>query len=86
MSTVADPTELLRELDARQDELLEQLDKLNAICMVCGGPASRTQRLVNGKPAAYDDPVVIVGAQELYEARCRHHHNVPRKKSQGSPA
>ncbi len=58
----------------------EQLDKLNAICMVCGGPASRTQRLVNGEPAAYDDPVVIVGAQELYEARCRHHHQVPRKK------
>ncbi len=58
----------------------EQLDKLNAICMVCGGPASRTQRLVNGQPAAYDDPVVIVGASELYEARCRHHHQVPRKK------
>ena len=58
----------------------EQLDKLNAICMVCGGPASRTQRLVNGEPAAYDDPVVIVGASEMYEARCRHHHEVPGKK------
>ncbi len=58
----------------------EQLDKLNAICMVCGGPASRTQRLVNGQPAGYDDPVVIVGAQEMYEARCRHHHEVPGKK------
>ncbi len=58
----------------------EQLDKLNAICMVCGGPASRTQRLVNGQPAGYDDPVVIVGAQEMYEARCRHHHQVPGKK------
>ena len=61
----------------------EQLDKLNAICMVCGGPASRTQRLVNGQPAAYDDPVVIVGASELYEARCRHHHEVPGKKENG---
>lgn len=58
----------------------EQVDKLNAICMVCGGPASRTQRLVNGEPAGYDDPVVVVGAQELYEARCRQHHQVPRKK------
>ncbi len=58
----------------------EQIDKLNAICMVCGGAASRTQRLVDGVPAAYDDPVVVVGAQEMYEARCRHHHEVPRHK------
>ncbi len=56
----------------------EQVDKLRAICIVCGEPASRTQRLVNGKPARYDDPVVIVGASELYEARCRQHHEVPR--------
>jgi len=56
----------------------ERVDKLQAICMVCGEPASRTQRLVNGKPARYDDPVVIVGASELYEARCRAHHEVPR--------
>lgn len=59
----------------------EQVDKLNAICMVCGGPASRTQRLVDGKPAAYDDPLVVVGANEMYEARCRHHHEVPRRAS-----
>ncbi len=58
----------------------EQVDKLNAICMVCGGTASRTQRLVNGEPAAYDDPLVVVGANEMYEARCRHHHQVPRRK------
>ncbi len=57
----------------------EHVDKLQAICMVCGEPASRTQRLVNGKPARYDDPVVIVGASEMYEARCRRHHEVPRK-------
>jgi thymidine kinase len=56
----------------------EHVDKLQAICMVCGDPASRTQRLVNGKPARYDDPVVIVGASEMYEARCRKHHEVPR--------
>lgn len=55
----------------------ERVDKLHAICMVCGEEASRTQRLVNGKPARYDDPVVIVGAAELYEARCRVHHEVP---------
>lgn len=55
----------------------EVLDKLHAICMVCGEAASRTQRLVNGQPARYDDPVVIVGASELYEARCRKHHIVP---------
>lgn len=57
----------------------EHVDKLQAICMVCGEPASRTQRLVNGQPARYDDPVIIVGASELYEARCRLHHEVPGK-------
>ncbi len=56
----------------------ERVDKLHAICVVCGGEASRTQRLVDGKPARYDDPVVIVGAAELYEARCRRHHEVPK--------
>jgi len=56
----------------------ERVDKLHAICMVCGDEASRTQRLVNGMPAKYNDPVVIVGASELYEARCRAHHEVPR--------
>lgn len=55
----------------------EKVDKLQAICMICGEPASRTQRLVNGSPAKYNDPVVIVGASELYEARCRKHHEVP---------
>jgi thymidine kinase len=56
----------------------ERVDKLQAICMVCGEPACRTQRLVNGEPARYDDPQVIVGASEMYEARCRNHHAVPR--------
>ncbi len=58
--------------------IAEQVDKLQAICMVCGEPASRTQRLVNDKPARYEDPIVIVGASEMYEARCRNHHQVPR--------
>jgi thymidine kinase len=55
----------------------EMIDKLQAICVVCGAPASRTQRLIDGHPAAYDDPVILVGAQENYEARCRHCHEVP---------
>jgi thymidine kinase len=57
----------------------EHVDKLQAICMVCGEPASRTQRIINGKPARYDEPVVIIGAAELYEARCRKHHEVPKE-------
>ncbi|GIK43927.1 MAG: thymidine kinase [Chloroflexota bacterium] len=58
----------------------EQVDKLQAICMICGAPASRTQRLIDGRPANYDDPVIMVGASEVYEARCRQHHEVPRNK------
>ena len=56
----------------------EHVDKLHAICAVCGDEGSRTQRLIDGRPAQYDDPVVVVGASELYEARCRQHHAVPR--------
>jgi len=58
----------------------ERVDKLQAICVQCGAPASRTQRLVNGQPAAYDDPIILVGASEVYEARCRHCHQVPRQE------
>jgi len=57
----------------------ESVEKLQAICVVCGNPASRTQRLINGQPAAYDDPVILVGGSESYEARCRKCHQVPRK-------
>jgi len=57
----------------------EHVDKLQAICVVCGNPASRTQRLINGQPAAYDDPIILVGGSESYEARCRKCHQVPRK-------
>ncbi|MCB0119372.1 MAG: thymidine kinase [Anaerolineales bacterium] len=69
-----EPFGSIPELMAKAEEVL----KLHAICMVCGDEASRTQRLVNGKPARYDEPVVIVGASEMYEARCRQHHEVPR--------
>ncbi|RLD14387.1 MAG: thymidine kinase, partial [Caldiserica bacterium] len=57
----------------------EKVDKLTAICMVCGEEATRTQRIIDGKPASYYDPVVMIGAQEKYEARCRRHHIVPDK-------
>lgn len=54
----------------------EMINKLHAICVVCGEEASRTQRLIDGQPAAFDDPVVLVGAAEVYEARCRGCHAV----------
>ncbi|PJF31329.1 MAG: thymidine kinase [Phototrophicales bacterium] len=54
----------------------EEVTKLHAICVVCGEPATRTQRLINGQPARYDDPIILVGASESYEARCRKHHIV----------
>lgn len=57
--------------------IAEQVDKLRAICVVCGAPASRTQRLINGQPARFDDPIVLVGGSEAYEARCRECHTVP---------
>lgn len=56
--------------------LAEDVTKLTAICMKCGAPATRTQRLVNHEPASYDDPIIIVGASESYEPRCRHCHEV----------
>jgi len=63
----------------------ERVDKLQAICVVCGGPASRTQRLINGQPAAYDDPVIMVGADEVYQARCRGCHQVRRRTTDDRP-
>ena len=57
----------------------EMVDKLQAICVVCGDPACRNQRLIDGKPARYDSPTIMVGGRESYEARCRHCHKVPRK-------
>lgn len=57
----------------------EYVTKLHAICPVCSSEASRTQRLIDGKPAAYDEPIILVGASESYEPRCRHHHSVPNK-------
>jgi len=56
----------------------ELITKLTAVCVRCGAPATRTQRLVDGRPARYGDPVVLVGASERYEARCRACHEVLR--------
>lgn len=59
--------------------LAERVDKLQAICVTCGLAASRTQRLIDGRPARYDDPIILVGGSESYEARCRMCHQVPGK-------
>lgn len=73
----ARPFGSMPELMARADEI----SMLTAICVICGETATRTQRLVNGRPAAIDDPLVVIGgmdtaAVETYEARCNRHHEV----------
>ena len=60
--------------------IAEFVDKITAICMKCGNPATKTQRLINGKLADYNDPIVLIGAKESYEARCRNCHEVPNKR------
>ena len=62
-----EPFGIMPTLMAYADEVV----KLKAICVQCGKEAHHTQRLINGHPAAYDDPIILVGAAELYEARCR---------------
>ena len=57
----------------------EFVTKLSAACKICGKGATRTQRIIDGKPAYYEDPIIVVGANECYEARCRCHHEVPHK-------
>ncbi len=54
----------------------EFVTKLTAVCTKCGAPATRTQRLVDGKPASFNDPILLVGALDHYEPRCRHCHEV----------
>ena len=68
----AEPFPIMADLLARA----ESVTKLTAICNCCGNPATRTQRIIDGIPAYYDDPVVLVGAKEAYEPRCRKCHQV----------
>jgi thymidine kinase len=67
-----EPFGIMPELLARAEEV----EKLTAVCPCCGSPASRTQRLVDGQPAHYHDPIILVGARETYEPRCRRCHQV----------
>lgn len=60
--------------------MAEFVTKLTAICVKCGAPATRTQRMVNGLPAKASDPIVIVGASECYEPRCRQCHEIREEK------
>ncbi|HVA56359.1 MAG TPA: thymidine kinase [Gemmatimonadaceae bacterium] len=59
--------------------IAEIVDKLHAICVKCGNPASRNQRLIDGRPALYSSPTIMVGGEDTYEARCRACHQVPRR-------
>ncbi len=67
--------------------LADQVTKLTAICMVCGEPATRTQRLIDGAPAPADSPLIVIGGMgdETYEARCRLHHEVPASEALVAP-
>ncbi|MGQ4892250.1 MAG: thymidine kinase [Candidatus Njordarchaeia archaeon] len=69
-----EPFETIKEILVRADDITH----LKAVCTVCGADATRTQRLINGKPAPYDSPRILIGGSEVYEARCRKHHVVPR--------
>ncbi len=55
----------------------DEIVKLRAICARCGRDAARSQRLIDGRPAPASAPIILVGAEESYEARCRHCHEVP---------
>ncbi len=62
----------------------DEVIKLRAICVKCGAPASHTYRMVDGKPAHWDDPIVLIGATENYEARCRNCFKIRRGRSKRS--
>ena len=68
-----EPFSFMPDLLALADEVL----KLTAVCVICHAPATKTQRLVNNEPANFNDPLIVVGASDSYEARCRHCHEVP---------
>jgi len=69
----AEPFPTTMELAARAD----RVRYLSAVCVVCGQEATRTQRLIGGKPAPRDSPVIVVGGKEMYEPRCRNCYQPP---------
>lgn len=69
-----EPFGIIPQLMAEADSVT----KLTAVCVCCTQPAIRTQRLIAGQPAPYDSPRIVVGGDEMYEARCRSCHEVPR--------
>ena len=70
-----EPFEVMADFLVRADPIYY----LTAVCTICGKEATRTQRLIDGNPAPYNSPRIMVGGKELYEARCRIHHIVPGK-------
>jgi len=67
-----EPFETMIELIAKADKI----HYLTSVCAVCGNEATRTQRLIDGLPASYNSPQIMIGERELYEPRCRKCHIV----------
>lgn len=65
--------------------IADSIDKLHAICVICGAVATKSQRLIENKPAPYDSPTIVVGAMETYQPRCRKCYQKPIKAQIYSP-
>jgi len=74
-----EPFGVMPQLMARADEL----SLLTAICQRCHGVATRTQRVIDGEPAPWDSPLILVGGADYYEARCPDCHEVPGRPAPG---
>jgi thymidine kinase len=57
--------------------LADEISLLTAICQKCHGVGTRTQRIIDGEPAPWDSPLILVGGADCYEARCPDCHEVP---------
>lgn len=64
--------------------IADSVDKLHAICVICGAVATKSQRLINGKPAPYNSPTIVIGANEIYQPRCRKCFQKPQKITENS--
>ena len=63
--------------------IADRVDKLTAVCMKCGSDhATRTQRLINGLPADKSSPLIMIGGDETYEARCLKCYELPDRESE----